>query len=169
MLCLFCLEYALKMLLKKLISLGKVMGTMGTVRNQYEWCQFSPRMWREGSYLHRIILLTCMNVLGKLISVLKHLRKAGEQAILTLFYSWVNSLRWASEWWAGTRTQVFSVISIVVVPRRTLWAVVIVQMSEWVEMLHISFLQSVLYRTSVLCGNLWKSSWTNKLGNVILW
>lgn len=169
MLCLFCLEYALKMLLKKLISLGKVMGTMGTVRNQYEWCQFSPRMWREGSYLHRIILLTCMNVLGKLISVLKHLRKAGEQAILTLFYSWVNSLRWASEWWAGTRTQVFSVISIVVVPRRTLWAVVIVQMSEWVEMLHISFFQSVLYRTSVLCGNLWKSSWTNKLGNVLLW
>lgn len=48
----------------------------------------------------------------------------------------------------------------------TSWAVVIVQMSEWAEMLHISFLKSVLYRTSVLCRNLWKSSWTNKLGNV---
>lgn len=71
---------------------------MGTVRNQYKRCQFSPRMWREGSYLRRIILLTCMYVLCKLISVLKHLRKAGEQVILTPFYSRVNSLRWASEW-----------------------------------------------------------------------
>ena len=44
---------------------------MGTVSNQNKQCQFSPRMWREGSCLLRIILLTCANVLCKLISVLK--------------------------------------------------------------------------------------------------
>lgn len=147
-----------------LILLGKVM------RNQYKWCELSPECG-EGSCLHRIPLLTCVKVLCQLISVPKHLseRSRGTHNI-DPSYSWVNSLRWARQSDLGLELK-FSLVSMCYCPKESLVHcrhLDIERMYEW-KCYTSAFFQSVLYGALVLWRSLWKSSWTNKLGNVSLW